>query len=251
MAYIKDANNTLAHNILVADFEKFLQELHFDKFDEFKKQIIISTMHKAKGKEFDIVFVGVDDSKCEGKLSPYHERIIKAENPSDLDFELAKKKFLESAEKRLLYVAFSRAKQQLFIHTQRDDLVCLSGHFSECKTCDTKEADPHKKCYEMGLGDIWLDFRKPQDNLKVLHIVAGDICQIETRETNGKKYIDILYEQKCVGSLEKELTQKILEDKDERHYKLKEAIVKYIVKWRDRTGEMTTQVLCEIYLEKN
>ena len=240
--YAKGVDKNLGHSVVVSDFEKFLAELKFEEIEHTKGKIIISTMHKAKGKEFDIVFVGAEDLKFNG-LSPYHERILRAQNPSPLDFIRAKNKFLESGEKRLLYVAFSRAKQRLFIHTQRDDLACLREHFSERKTCNTKEATPQKICYEMGLGDIWLGYEVAQTNLKDLPIMAGEMCEVQDE--------GLFYNDKCVGRFSKKFAQ-TLDKKIAQGYILQtQAEVKYVIKWHNKEkDEMTTQVLCEVVLSK-
>lgn len=240
--YAKSVDTNLGASVVASDFEKFLAELKFEEIEEAKGKVIISTMHKAKGKEFDIVFVGVRK-----------------------DF-----RFSEIAERRLLYVVFSRAKQKLFIHTQREDLASLDGHFSERKTCDTKEATPQKICYEMGLKDIFLSYEVAQTNLKDLRIMAGEMCEVRDRED-----IELLYKckgaqgkgvenkcvegksgqgkcvQKCAGRLSKKLAQ-TLRDKIAQGYTLeKQAKVKYVIKWRDKQKDkMTTQVLCEVVLHK-
>lgn len=250
--YAKSADKNLGASVVASDFEKFLAELKFEEIEQAKGKVIISTMHKAKGKEFDIVFVGIRK-----------------------DF-----RFSEIAERRLLYVAFSRAKQKLFIHTQREDLECLAGHFGERKTYEAKEAIPQKICYEMGLKGIYLSYEVAQNNLKDLRIMAGEMCEVRDREdiellykcngvqgrgvenkgvqgksVEGKcaenKYAEGECVQKCVGRLSKKLAQ-TLRDKIAQGYELeKQARVKYVVKWRDKQkGKMTTQVLCEVVLHK-
>lgn len=235
--YARSVDKNLGASVVASDFEKFLAELKFEEIEQAKGKVIISTMHKAKGKEFDIVFVGIRK-----------------------DF-----RFSEIAERRLLYVAFSRAKQKLFIHTQREDLECLAGHFSERKTCETKEATPQKIRYEMGLKDIFLSYEVAQNNLKDLRIMAGEMCEVRNREdiellykgkgVEGKctedKYMERKCVQKCVGRLSKKLAQ-TLRDKIAQGYELeKQARVKYVVKWRNKQkGKMTTQVLCEVVLHK-
>jgi len=67
----------------------FLQEIEFDEFETTKTKVTISTMHKAKGKEFQSVYMMVEN--------------IFIRNDYD---------------RRLLYVAMTRAKENLFIHTQ-------------------------------------------------------------------------------------------------------------------------------------
>lgn len=240
--YAKSADKNLGASVVASDFEKFLAELKFEEIEEAKGKVIISTMHKAKGKEFDIVFVGIRK-----------------------DF-----RFSEIAERRLLYVAFSRAKQKLFIHTQRDDLACLAGHFSERKTCEAKEAIPQKIRYEMGLKDIFLSYEVAQTNLKDLHIMAGEVCEVRDREDIELLYMGKVAQgkgaenkcverkfgqgkcvQKCVGRLSKKLAQTLREKITQGYTLEKQAKVKYVIKWHDKQKDkMTTQVLCEVVLHK-
>lgn len=213
--YAKGADKNLGHSVVVSGFEKFLAELKFEEIEEAKGKVIISTMHKAKGKEFDIVFVGIRK-----------------------DF-----RFSEIAERRLLYVAFSRAKQKLFIHTQKEDLASLDGHFSERNTYESKEATPQKICYEMGLKDIFLSYEVEQTNLKDLRIMAGEMCEVRNERLfcNGK----------CVGKFSKKLAQTLREKIAQGYTLEKQAKVKYVIKWRDKQKDkMTTQVLCEVVLHK-
>lgn len=101
----------------------FLQHIDYlDKFDlDFEEvtsdnnSVQIMTMHKSKGKEFPIVFI---TDVVQGRFPPNY-RIRKYFPPSELikgnDKERhSKEKHLEE-EKRLFYVAISRAQNQLFI----------------------------------------------------------------------------------------------------------------------------------------
>lgn len=223
--YIKNTDESLGHNVLVADFEKFLQELSFDEFEDFKSQIIISTMHKAKGKEFDIVFVGVGRNF----------------------------KFDEPAEKRLLYVAFTRAKQNLFVHSQKDILHPLNTLFDEYKMYDKQDETPCKISYIMGLEDIYLDNQFAQHNIKNLKatIMAGDECVVKTQNHQGVEHINILWENKCVARLSQKFKERLFAKINQGYTLLEKAKIQYIVKWHSkRNNEMTTQILCEIFLTK-
>lgn len=221
--YIKDKDEKLAQSILTAHFESFLQELSFDEF-EHSAHIIISTMHKAKGKEFDFVFIGMRQ----------------------------KFQFNENVEKRLLYVAITRAKQGLFIHTQQDFLYKLNHFFDEFRIEDKKEQSPLKISYIMGLKDIQLDNKFIQSNLKSLrsNCVAGDECEISIKRHSGNDFINILYEKKAVASLSQNFREKLFE-KIKQGYKLSQkARLKYAVKWQNDENEVNTEFLCELVLTK-
>lgn len=231
--YTKSVDKNLGDTLVASDFEKFLAELKFEEIEEAVGKVIISTMHKAKGKEFDIVFVGVGQ-----------------------DFS-----FSAPAEKRLLYVAFSRAKQKLFIHSQKDIFHSLKPLFDECQVYDKKDENPQKISYIMGLRDIRLSYEVAQNSLKHLRVMAGEIC--EARESND---IELFYkdkggqgeygqgkcvQSKCIGRLSKKLKQTLCEKISQGYTLEKQAKIKYVVKWRDKEkDEMTTQVLCEVVLSK-
>ena len=210
------------------DFEDFLDSLNFEVLDNFKNAIIISTMHKAKGKEFDNVFVGLDEK---------------------FDFN-------KDSERRLLYVAFTRAKHRLFIHSKNDILAPLKEHFNEFKVYDKKDDITQKISYMMTLEDIFLGNEKAQKNIKYLNqigiaIKAGQLCEIRLYKDNGNTYINIFYAQTKVGSLSKSFVQKLL-NKTAQGYELEpRAKICYVVKWLNKkTNEDTIQILCEIILKK-
>ena len=74
------------------DLEEFIKESNYDDFySEDYEAVYVSTIHKAKGREFDTVFL-----------------LIKNTN------------IINDAEKRRLYVALTRAKESLFIHCNTD-----------------------------------------------------------------------------------------------------------------------------------
>lgn len=217
----KNAGGSLGHNILVADFELFLKEFDFDELKNFKNQVIVSTIHKAKGKEFDFVFVGFDGN-----------------------FNLHR-----GDESRLAYVAFTRAKQKLFIHSQKSDLLILKEHFNEFKIYDKKDEAPPTISYIMGLNDIYLD-KTNIKNLKT-NIVAGDECMLKIQNHADIKVIDILWENKSIASLSNKFVSLLFEKIKQGYTLLEKAKVQYVVKWYNKKkDETTTQILCEICLTR-
>ena len=113
----------------LTDLDIFLNQVQLE--DGMKKRttdpVSIMTIHKAKGREFDKVFLVLDRP-----LWP-----------------------LDDTKRRLLYVAISRAKNALFIHT-RDNLFSSeiqAGLASE--TLDNMLYDePQHFCLELGLKDV-------------------------------------------------------------------------------------------------
>ncbi|MDA3894187.1 MAG: RecQ family ATP-dependent DNA helicase [Salinivirgaceae bacterium] len=113
-----------------SDFEVFVKESKLEDFTGINgESIFVSTIHKAKGKEFDNVFLMLD-----------------AFNPE------------ADEKKRQLYVAMTRAKQNLSIH--------LNGKYLNDITCEGIERKFDNNAYKLvdmlvlhlTHKDIWLDY---------------------------------------------------------------------------------------------
>jgi superfamily I DNA/RNA helicase len=65
-------------------FERYLSEIEFDEFEQSQSKVVVSTIHKAKGKELDDVYF------CVNKDFFSHD---------------------QETDKRLAYVAITRAKK--------------------------------------------------------------------------------------------------------------------------------------------
>ena len=110
------------------DFIEFIKESNLEDFIDFgKEKVIVSTIHKAKGKEFDNVYILLNNLKMN-----------------------------DDAYKRKLYVGFTRAKTNLYINIHHQ------GHIDKCfspYTVDEKEYDsPQSICWQLSHKDIVLSF---------------------------------------------------------------------------------------------
>lgn len=114
------------------DLKEYIIESNIEDFYQAEQGCItVSTIHKAKGREFDSVYMLLDNP-----------RVSKDE------------------EKRLLYVGLTRAKQNLFIH-------CNNNVFDNynpdgvLKTIDTNQYNPNTEIeMQLGLSDVNLGFYK-------------------------------------------------------------------------------------------
>jgi len=87
----------------------FLEEISLvadvDKYDENADAVVMMTMHSAKGLEFPVVFVpGMEEGVFPGLQS--------AANPSDME-----------EERRLAYVAITRAREELYLFRARERMT--------------------------------------------------------------------------------------------------------------------------------
>ncbi|WP_406614811.1 ATP-dependent helicase [Mycoplasmopsis hyopharyngis] len=145
-----------------------------DEFDNFSNYVSLMTVHAAKGLEFENVFiVGLSD-----QLFPHNRSLTSSDD---------EKEQLEE-ERRLAYVAITRAKKRLFISDSRGTLF------------DTKtEKIPSRFISEMGINiddfiiqnNIVSNFDEENDNKKANNkIIVGDYISHTTFGEGQVVYVD-------------------------------------------------------------
>ena len=140
-------------SLYYSDLKEFILESKLEDFYEIKKETVyVSTIHKAKGRQFDEVYLYLDDVK-----------------------ELNDKKA------RRLYVAITRAQKNLFIHTNSDLFADYAKqNFSYSKDY-TNYDPPLKITVSLGYKDVYLDyFKDKKEIIKTLssgmRLTAGNGC---------------------------------------------------------------------------
>ncbi|HKK69198.1 MAG TPA: ATP-dependent helicase, partial [Bacteroidales bacterium] len=113
-----------------SDFEVFVRESRLEDFTGHPGEtIVVSTMHKAKGKEFDNVFL------MPGVWQP-----------------------VDDAQKRLMYVSMTRAKSFLSIHMKGNWLNTVKVDDLKLYADSRKWALPATLSIQLSHKDVWLDF---------------------------------------------------------------------------------------------
>ncbi|WP_162055887.1 RecQ family ATP-dependent DNA helicase [Pontibacter pamirensis] len=141
-----------------SDWLAFLQEARTEDFiyPETSK-VLVSTMHKAKGKEFDHVFL---------LLRNYP--LVKESN------------------KRVVYVAVTRAKKSLHIHTDQPYFNHIEVPQLEKAVDQNIYPAPEALQLELGMNDVWLGFFKKPDNVKAIkRLQAGITLQVKEDPQDG------------------------------------------------------------------
>ena len=198
-----------------SDLEVFIRESKLEDFyGENGETILVSTIHKAKGKEFDNVFLMLEDF-----------------NPSTDD------------AKRLLYVAMTRAKRNLTIHLNSDFLVRVSAENMQ-KIMDRKIHSPAKEmAIHLGLRDVWLDYFIRKQHL-INKLTCGDTLFVNGEECLNK-------EGQTVLKFSQQFFLHLSELKD-KGYELKSAKVNFIIYWlKEETGQEIKIILPELFFERN
>jgi len=127
MSYIKSKEN-----FTYEAWKALLDDLDDDFFESSTSKIIISTIHKSKGKEFDNVIIMDESNK-------YNET---------LNYKLIRK----------YYVAMTRAKKGLFIYTNHDYFYnkFIEKNFDFYQYDNNFYSEPEEIIIELGLKDIHL-----------------------------------------------------------------------------------------------
>src|SRR5690606_39074946 len=93
-------------------------------------------------------------------------------------FILLENQKVESDEdKRLLYVAITRAKQNLTIHLNSNYLSFINTEDLELIENSTVYAQPEELLIQLSFQDVWLGYFSFRQNL-ISHLKAGDLLNI-------------------------------------------------------------------------
>lgn len=117
-------------HMYLSDFEAFIRESSLEDFNgDLGETIFVSTIHKAKGKEFDNVFLLLEGSY---KLS--------------------------DDEKRQIYVALTRAKRNLSIHYHGRYLDSIVVNNLTRQEDGNQYTEPDEMALQLSLSDVWLEY---------------------------------------------------------------------------------------------
>lgn len=200
-----------------SDLEEFIKESRYEDFySEEKGTVLVSTIHKSKGREFDVVYMMLNYIS----------------DNSD-------------ADKRKVYVGLTRAKEELYVH-------CTNGFFDNINIDksffikDTNEYDePAEIMLELSHKDVVLSYFKEQQN-NIAKLKSGDVMRIGTEFLEAKiddKFVKVL---KFSNAFKTKL--KALE---ERGYYPTNATIRFIVEWKGKEDkDETTIVLPDVCFER-
>lgn len=198
-----------------SDLEIFIKESNLEDFVNSQEEIIlVSTIHKSKGKEFDNVFIMLND---------------RIENTD--------------AKKRELYVAFTRAKHNLFLHTNKNYLNnTLIPNLEIIE--DMKQYEPSKLLLlQMTHKDLWLSFFMNRQSA-VSKINTGDDLQFDQDGCYTYEGYPLLKFSKAF--------KKRLHELNLKGYSIRKVKVNYIVYWWSEEHDKEVKiVLPELILRKN
>lgn len=211
---IKDFETLNPNKKYKSDLESFIRESKLEDFyTETKETIFVSTIHKAKGKEFDNVFLLLENIRC-----------------------------TTDEDKRLLYVGMTRAKTNLILHLNSDFLNSIVTDNLEKIETQTIHLPPDKLVLQASHKEVWLDYfiqRQPLIN----QLKSGDSLQIRNNECLDQKGRSIL-------KFSRKLME-VVDNLKSKNYQLNSASINFIIYWKGEESDQEIKiVLPEFHFEK-
>lgn len=213
---IEDFRQTKGYTIYRTDLEEFIRESQYEDFySNDLGAVCVSTIHKAKGREFDSVYMLLNNIKV------------------NTDEELRK-----------LYVGITRAKKELFIHCSSFGSCNINGVINIRDT--TSYPSPNEIALQLTHKDVVLDFFKDKKH-EILRLRSGMQLAVNGNyliaDIDGKTFRAAKFAKKFVRDLE---------GFKAKGYSPTGAEVRFIVAWKGENDERECAVLlADVFLCKH
>ena len=193
---IRDFEFTNTRIKYFSDLEVFIHESKLEDFlGEDGETIYVSTIHKAKGKEFDNVFIMLEN------------------------FDLS-----NDDGKRQLYVAMTRAKQNLFIHLNSNFFDNFEAENMVSLVDEKNYQPPDKLSMQLSFSDVFLGYFENKQ-YQINRLVPGDNLILSNNGcTNSNGDLVLKFSRKF---------QETISHLEEQGYHLKSVKVNFIIFWKD------------------
>ena len=198
-----------------SDFEIFIRESKIEDFySDMGETILVSTIHKAKGKEFDNIFLLLENFS-----------------------------YSTDSDKRLLYVALTRAKNNIAVHINSNQFESINYVENLVKFQDVNVyEEPKEIIMQLGLKDVWLDYFINRQYL-ISKLLCGDKLILNNDECLNSNKQSVL-------KFSKQFIQQI-EEMNSLGYELKSSRVNFIVYWKKEDAEQEVKIILpEVCFEK-
>lgn len=211
---IKDFEHLNPKRRYKADLKAYLLESELESFYTHTSDVVfVSTIHKAKGKEFDNVFV-----------------LLQHTVPFD------------DATKRKLYVAFTRARSVLHVHLNGNYLDSIVAEGLQRISDTALYEEPSEIAKHLTLRDIILDFCLDKQQA-IDMLTPGDRFRMEGSTCLNAKGEPVI---KFSSKFQQEVATLL-----SKGYRLKGGIVNFILYWtKQETGQEIKIMLPELYFVK-
>ncbi len=201
-----------------SDFEEFVKESKYEDFyNEEDDEIIVSTIHKAKGREFKAVYLMLVNFGA-----------------------------LDDENRRKLYVGMTRAKDELYIYYNNELFLSIPFIKGVQQEEDKNQYNkPSEIILQLSHRDVYLDYFKYKQDI-IGRLRSGTLLNIQDDRLgtiNNGDFIEVL-------KLSKACLERISKLKYQG-YSLERALIRFIVYWRGvEDTEETAIILPELHLKR-
>ena len=197
-------------------YEFFAESKYEDFYENNDASITVSTIHKAKGREYDTVYLLLSDMYI-----------------------------ANDEDKRKIYVGLTRAKDQLHIHCNTDLFDDIASDHVKIRIDNTEYGSPNEIDISLTHRDVYLDFFKNKQNA-IRNLKSGD----ELLWRDG--YFYSVYDgcELLVGKISAGMKNKLTAFTN-KGYCIEQVHVRFCVYWKNKEEENETLIfLPELHLIK-
>lgn len=192
-----------------SDLEEFIRGSRYEDFySDDRETVFVSTIHKAKGREFDSVYLLLDQ--------------VPLKNDED---------------RHKIYVALTRAKENLYIHCNTDMFDSYQISNVKKESDSTAYSPPEELTLQLTHKDVVLDFFKGK-KAQILSLRSGSPLEIGPNhlatQLDGRRFQVAKFSRACAAKLGE------LRDKG---YSVISADVRFVVAWKGKEDDDETAVL--------
>ena len=193
----------------ISDLNCFLHESRLEDFCRQEQEtVIVSTMHKAKGREFDNVYIMLDNYQMQ-----------------------------KEEEKRTLYAAMTRAKENLHIHYNQNLLDNFNSETIEFCQDMTTYQKPEFLTVQLSMRDVFLDFFKNKKKI-ILSMQSGKLLAWQG------KHLGIYYQHQFIPLLQfSSQFQEKIQNIIRQGYQPFRAEAHFIIAWKGKEDTEESAVL--------
>jgi ATP-dependent DNA helicase RecQ len=205
-----------AKKMYKSDWQSYLVESRLENFYAEESEVIqVATIHKAKGREFDNVFILLNNFQ-----------------------------FSNDEKRRLLYVAMTRARNHLQVHYKGDYLQPFVTPEISYSVDQNVYSEPGTLSLILDLKQVWLSFGESSYRQYLIeNLRPGQQLQISEDGSGCDVGKD------CVVKFAKAFQEKLKKYLD-KGYKPSHAFIRYIVYWINESNKEIRVILPEIKLQK-
>ena len=214
---IIDRFSNIYKHLFYREWLNYTLEMRINDFSKSDGDITVLTIHRAKGREYNTVYLMVPDYKY------------------TVDDNL-----------RLLYVAITRAKRNLFIFSNNNFFKTLADETAVIIDDDFEYAEPRHLSVHLNYKGVNLNFFKSGRTINTMNNVHSG-TPLEYMESDNTFYMDQRHA--CMMSKE---GRSELDNWFSKGFRVKEAEAEYVVNWYCSESDKTYPVvLPKIILEKD